>query len=74
MRVVIKIVLSIALLLVGALIIEAIKAGMGTKISTGGIGPLIIYPAMIAGFYAIWRYNPDKKNDSSADNEGLKKD
>lgn len=74
MRVIIKIALTFALFIVGALIIELIKAGMGTKVSTGGIGPFIIYPAMIAGFYAIWKYNPDKKKDNSADNESLKKD
>lgn len=73
MRVIIKIVLTFALLMVGTLIIEAIKAGMGTKVSTGGIGPFIIYPAMLAGIYAIWKYNPDKKKNNSADNESLKK-
>lgn len=73
MRVIIKIVLTFTLLMVGTLIIEAIKAGMGTKVSTGGIGPFIIYPAMLAGIYAIWKYNPDKKKNNSADNESLKK-
>lgn len=61
MRVIIKIVLTIVLLMVGAIIIEAIKAGMGTKVSTGGIGPFIIYPAMLSGIYAIWKWNPDKR-------------
>lgn len=74
MRVIIKIILSTVLLFVGIAIIGAIKAGMGTKVSTGGIGPFIIYPAISAGLYAIWKYNPDKKNNSSADNEILKKD
>jgi uncharacterized BrkB/YihY/UPF0761 family membrane protein len=74
MRVIIKIVLTIVLLIVGTIIIGAIKAGMGTKASTGGIGPFIIYPAMTAGIYAIWKWNPDKKKDTSADNEILKKD
>ena len=74
MRVIIKIVLTIVLLMVGTLIIEAIKAGMGTRHSTGGIGPFIIYPALLAGIYAIWKWNPDKKKDNSVDNEILKKD
>ncbi len=74
MRVIIKIVLTIVLLMIGTVIIEAIKSGMETSHSTGGIGPFIIYPAMLAGIYAIWKWNPNKNNDSSADNEILKKD
>jgi uncharacterized membrane-anchored protein len=74
MRKLIKIVLTILILMVGTIIIEAIKAGMGTKYSTGGIGPFIIYPAMLAGIYAVWKYNPEKKNESPSDKEVLKKD
>lgn len=74
MRVIIKVVLTIVLLMVGTIIIEAIKSGMETSHSTGGIGPFIIYPALLAGIYAIWKWNPDKEKDNSADNEILKKD
>ena len=36
---------------------------MGNKVSSGGIGPFIIYPAIIAGIWAVWKYNPEKKDD-----------
>lgn len=61
MRVIIKVVLTIVLILVGSVIIQAIKSVMGTTASTGGIGPFIIYPALLAGIYAIWKWKPDKK-------------
>jgi hypothetical protein len=37
---------------------------MGNKVSSGGIGPFIIYPAIIAGIWAVWKYNPEKKNEN----------
>lgn len=74
MRVIIKIVLTFFLLMIGTVIIEAVKSGMETSHSTGGIGPFIVYPAILAGIYAIWKWNPNKKDDSSADSEILKKD
>jgi len=74
MRVIIKIVLTFILLIVVTVIIEAIKASLGTTYSTGGFGPFIIYPAWMAGTYAIWQYNPDKKENSSIDKTVLKKD
>lgn len=74
MRVIIKIALTFFLLMVGTLIIEGVKSGMGTSHSTGGIGPFIVYPALLAGIYAIWKWDPDRKKDNSADKEVLKKD
>lgn len=74
MRVVIKIVLSVVLFVIGSVILAVIKEGMGTRHSTGGIGPFIIYPALMAGIYAIWKYNPEDKKGASAQNEVLKKD
>jgi hypothetical protein len=74
MRVTIKVVLTFALLMTGTIIIGLIKSGLGTHYSTGGIGPLIIYPALMAGIYAIWKWKPDENKDSSTDNEMLKKD
>jgi hypothetical protein len=62
MRVVTKILLSIAILCGGSMIATLIAQAMGNKVSTGGIGPFIIYPAIIAGIWAVWKYNPEKKN------------
>ncbi len=74
MRVIIKVVLTIVLLMIGTVIVEGIKSSMGTKHSSGGIGPLIVYPALIAGIYAIWKNRSVKEDNSSADNETLRKD
>ncbi len=74
MRVTFKIILTVVLFMIGGIIVESIKEAMGTRHSTGGIGPIIIFPALLAGISAIWKWNPDKKKDNSADNEILKKD
>jgi hypothetical protein len=71
MRVITKILLSIAILCGGSLIATLIAQAMGNRVSTGGIGPIIIYPAIMAGIWAVWKYNPQKKED---DNHNLKKD
>lgn len=71
MRVITKIILSIAILCVGSLIVQMIVQGMGNKVSSGGIGPFIIYPAIIAGIWAVWKYNPEKKDE---DKNKLNKD
>jgi hypothetical protein len=65
-----KILLSIAIFCGGSLLVTAIVKGMGNKVSSGGIGPFIIYPAIIAGIWAVWKYNPEKKDDETK----LKKD
>lgn len=62
MRRITKILLSIAILCGGALLITIVREGMGTKVSTGGIGPFIIYPAIMAGIMAVWKYNPEKNS------------
>jgi hypothetical protein len=71
MRVITKILLSIAILCGGSMIATLIAQGMGNNVSTGGIGPLIIFPAIIAGIAAVWKYNPEKKEDEK---HTLKKD
>ena len=71
MRVITKILLSIAILCGGSAIATLIAQSMGNRVSTGGIGPFIIYPAIIAGIWAVWKYNPEKTED---DNHNLKKD
>jgi predicted tellurium resistance membrane protein TerC len=63
MRIVTKILLSILIFCGGSLIVTLIVQGMGNKVSSGGIGPFIIYPAIIAGIVAVWKYNPEKKDD-----------
>ncbi|MDC3260870.1 hypothetical protein OAU59_03080 [Winogradskyella sp.] len=63
MRIVTKILLSILIFCGGSLIVTLIVQGMGNKVSSGGIGPFIIYPAIIAGIWAVWKYNPEKKDD-----------
>ena len=63
MRIVTKILLSILIFCGGSLIVTLIVQGMGNKVSSGGIGPFIIYPAIIAGICAVWKYNPEKKDD-----------
>ena len=65
MRVVTKILLSIAIFCGGSLLVSLIVQGMGNKVSSGGIGPFIIYPAIIAGITAVWKYNPDKEKDNN---------
>jgi sorbitol-specific phosphotransferase system component IIBC len=71
MRLIIKILLSIVILCGGSAIAQLIAQAMGNRVSTGGIGPFIIYPAIIAGIWAVWKYNPEKIND---DKHNLKKD
>lgn len=59
MRVVTKILLSIAIFCGGSLFVTMIARGMGNSRSTGGIGPFILYPVIIAGIWAVWKYNPE---------------
>lgn len=63
MRVITKILLSIAIFCGGGVIVTLIVQGMGNRVSSGGIGPFIVYPAVIAGIWAVWKYNPEKKDD-----------
>jgi hypothetical protein len=63
MRVITKILLSIAIFCGGSLFVTLIVRGMGNQRSSGGIGPFIIYPMIIAGIWAVWKYNPEKKED-----------
>lgn len=64
MRIITKILLSILIFCGGGLIVSLIVQGMGNNVSTGGIGPFILYPAIIAGIWAVWKYNPDKSDDN----------
>jgi|GEM_PF-4169344 len=68
MTVITKILLSIAILCGGSFLITAIRMSGGPS---GGIAGFIILPAIIAGFWAVWKYNPEKKNE---DKHTLNKD
>jgi hypothetical protein len=71
MRIVTKILLSILIFCGGGLIVTLIVQGLDNNVSSGGIGPFILYPAIAAGIWAVWKYNPDKSNDD--DKHNLKK-
>ena len=63
MRVINKILLSIAIFCGGGILATLVIQAQGNQVSTGGIGPFIIYPAIFAGIWAVWKYNPEKKDD-----------
>ena len=65
MNVFLKIILSIAIFCGGSMVVTLIVKSMGNRVSSGGIGPFILYPAIIAGIWAVWKYNPDSKNDNN---------
>ncbi len=71
MSYILKFVLSVVILLVSMIIGGAIYS------ASHGLGPIvefvILMPALVA-IWAVWRYNPKKGNDITADNENLKKD
>lgn len=57
MKIVFKILLSIAILIIGSLIHTALVISLGNKISTFGIGPYLLFPLIIGSIIAIWRYD-----------------
>jgi preprotein translocase subunit SecY len=61
MRTGIKIFLTIVAILIGGFIIVLIKESTGRTHGSGGPIGLIIGFAIIAGIRAIWKYNPNKK-------------
>jgi hypothetical protein len=67
-----KILYSLLIFCGGSILMTLIAQSMGNKVSTGGIGPFIIMPMIVAGIAAVWKYNPDKKDDS--EEPTLKKD
>lgn len=50
-----KILMTIGVLILVAVFASFATKAMGNKVSTGGIGPFIIYPLGIAGIIAIWK-------------------
>lgn len=66
MRVITKVLLSIAIFCGGSLIVTMIAQSMGSSTgNTHGVGPFILYPVIIAGIWAVWKYNPEKKDDKN---------
>lgn len=63
MKIFTKVIVTIVIFFACAILLQLIKAAQGNTYSTGGVGPFIIYPAMIAAFYAIWKKKPEEKND-----------
>lgn len=49
------------------MITQLFVQSMGNRVSSGGIGPFIIYPAMIAGVVAVWKYKPNKEGNNDLD-------
>lgn len=67
MRTGLKIILIIVAIVVVTLLITLIKAGSGQGTNSPGAGGpigLIVILALIAGIRAIWKYNPDKKDET----------
>ena len=50
-----KILMTIGILILVAIFAAIATKAMGNKVSTGGIGPFIIYPIGIAVIVAIWK-------------------
>jgi hypothetical protein len=67
MTVITKILLTILIICGGAMLTQLFVQSMGNKVSSGGIGPFIIYPAMIAGVVAVWKYKPNKEGNNDLD-------
>jgi hypothetical protein len=59
-----KIIITFLLLLMAAILAEISRKALGNKVSTGGLGPFIIYPATIAAIIAIWKYKGKDEKDN----------
>ena len=72
MRVILKVVLTIVAFFIAAFFIGIIKDSSGSQ-SSGVLG-LVIGAGLLAGVVAIWKYNPDKNENSNiSDNHQLDK-
>ena len=58
MRVILKIVFSLIILFIGALLI-----GLGKAAGLGWLLQVIVSVGLIAGISAVWKYNPKKDED-----------
>ena len=61
MKTITKVLLSILIFCGGGLFVSAIETGMGRS----PILVFIFYPAIIAGTIAVWKYNPENKDNDS---------
>ncbi len=77
MRIVIKIALIVAVLMVGTIALALVKEATGRGNSSGSGGPLgiVVIVAMLAAIRAIWKYQPATNNPSNdnADKHTLNK-
>jgi hypothetical protein len=76
MRTGLKVVLIIVVFIVCGLLITLVKEGTGRGSNSPGVGGpvgIIIVFAIIAGIRAIWKYNPEKKDNGSDGNHNLDK-
>ncbi len=67
-----KIVLTIVAFLILGVFQVALKGGDSSRPGAGGPIGIILLFAFIAGVTAIWKYNPDKKDDTPSNNENDK--
>jgi len=63
MKFALKMFYSILLICGSGLVLQMVKGAMGTKHSTGGVGPFIIVPLLIIALPMIWK-------DKSKDDDG----
>jgi hypothetical protein len=73
MRVVIKIILIIVAFIIYGVIQITLKGGESNSPGVGGPIGIIFLFAFLAAARAIWKYNPEKEVESSADNHNLDK-
>lgn len=62
MRVLTKLFFTILILFAASIVISLVVKSLGNRVSTGGIGPFIIYPLVIAGIAAVWKYKPEQSD------------
>ena len=67
MTIITKILLTILIICGGAMLTQLVVQSMGNRVSSGGVGPFIIFPAMIAGVVAVWKYKPNKDGNNDLD-------
>jgi hypothetical protein len=64
MRTILKIILILAGLFVFLILFSIAKGVSGQSSGIGGIFGLILIVGFFAAFKAIWKYNPDRKDNS----------
>jgi hypothetical protein len=60
MKYLIKLVLSLAIVIIASIISTLIAYAMGNRVATKGIGPYIIFPLTMGAIAYVWRYIPKR--------------